>query len=425
MRLNEHTLRRKVVGEMHLRRWPKISAPMQIIQVLRLVSREERVAERAMLHDLPRGGELAPFVNQRHAEGDLGEGLSFVWEQHSEACGITLFIRDPSADPSAALDWLERFPGQAIRATRMHIVADEAEAERVLPTMGFVESDLVSCHIGVTPGLLAAGLEPVRLWSDFRVGPEGLGVSLIAANGAIGNDLARLLQRFQELGNYRNLALMGLPVAQAHWPGLDAAEEALRQLATDVATPDKTDDALLESVSALSLDLISLTTETSYRMSATAAYAQLVEERLAGLAIRSIPGYPCLDDFTQRRLLPAIRTARAYTHRQDVLSARAAHFTSLLRTRVETRIENQNGRLLRSMERSSSLQLRLQQLVEGLSVVALSYYGLSLLGYMLKGAEHRFEFIPAAEIMGLLVPVVVISMWLGLHRMKAKVMGEH
>jgi uncharacterized membrane-anchored protein len=160
-------------------------------------------------------------------------------------------------------------------------------------------------------------------------------------------------------------------------------------------------------------------------MSATAAYAQLVEERLAGLAIRSIPGYPCLDDFTQRRLLPAIRTARAYTHRQDVLSARAAHFTSLLRTRVETRIENQNGRLLRSMERSSSLQLRLQQLVEGLSVVALSYYGLSLLGYMLKGAEHRFEFIPAAEIMGLLVPVVVISMWLGLHRMKAKVMGEH
>jgi uncharacterized membrane-anchored protein len=42
VRLNEHTLRRKVVGEMHLRRWPKISAPMQIIQVLRLVSREER-----------------------------------------------------------------------------------------------------------------------------------------------------------------------------------------------------------------------------------------------------------------------------------------------------------------------------------------------------------------------------------------------
>jgi uncharacterized membrane-anchored protein len=246
VRLNEHTLRRKVVGEMHLRRWPKISAPMQIIQVLRLVSREERAAERAMLHDLPQGGELAPFVNQRHAEGDLGEGLSFVWEQHSEACGITLsFAIHRRILRRARL-------ARTVPGTGHPRDADAYRCRRGGSRTGAAEdglrrSDLVSCHIGVTPGLLAAGLEPVRLWSDFRVGPEGLGVSLIAANGAIGNDLARLLQRFQELGNYRNLALMGLPVAQAHWPGLDAAEEALRQLATDVATPDKTDDALLKA----------------------------------------------------------------------------------------------------------------------------------------------------------------------------------
>jgi fumarate reductase subunit D len=44
---------------------------------------------------------------------------------------------------------------------------------------------------------------------------------------------------------------------------------------------------------------------------------------------------------------------------------------------------------------------------------------------MLKGAEHRFEQIPAPEIMGVLVPVVVFAMWKGLHRMKAKVLGEH
>lgn len=408
---------------MHLRRWPRITAPMQILQVLRIVAPGELEAERAMLEALPPGGVLAPSDNPRHAEGTLGPDVSFVWEQHSEACGITLFLG--GGDAQAAIDWVERFPGQAIRATRIHVVADEAQAEALLPDLGFVGSDLVSCHIGVTPGLLAAGLRPVRLWSDFRAGDEGLGISLIAANDAAGSDLARLLQRFQELGNYRNLALMGLPVARACWPRLDASEAALRALATDVASPAMTDDALLERVSVLSLDLMSLATETSYRMSATSAYAQLVEERLAGLASRSIPGYPGLDDFTQRRLLPAIRTAHAYRNRLDDVTARAAHFTSLLRTRVETRIENQNGRLLRSMERSSSLQLRLQQLVEGLSVVALSYYGISLIGYMLKGAEHRFEQIPAPEIMGVLVPVVVFAMWKGLHRMKARVMGLH
>lgn len=416
MRLDEHPLRRQVVGEMHLRRWPAIHAPTRILQVLRLVSPEERAGQRAMLENLPIGGRLNQSDNPRHAEGELGPGISFVWEQHSEACGITLFMHEPHADPAQALAWIERFPGQAIRATRIHVVENQAQARDLLPQMGFVGSDLVSCMIG------ASG---VRLWSDFRIGAEGLGIALVSTNGAAPADLARLLQRFQELGNYRNLALMGLPMAQAYWPRLDAAEATLRQLAADVANPDTTDDALLERVSVLSLDLMSLSTETHYRMSATAAYAQLVEERLAGLMPRAIPGHPSLEDFTQRRLLPAIRTTQAYSRRLEDLTERAAHFTSLLRTRVETRIENQNGRLLRSMERSSSLQLRLQQLVEGLSVVALSYYGISLIGYMLKAAEHRFEHFPAAEIMGVMVPLVVVGMWMGLHRMKARVLGEH
>jgi len=411
MRLNEHPLRRQVVGEMHLRRWPAIAAPAQIVQVLRLVSPEERAGQRAMLDRW-----LSQSDNPRHAEGELGPGLSFVWEQHSEACGITLFMQEPHADPSEALAWIEEFPGQTMRATRIHIVENQAQARAILPAMGFVGSDLISCLIG------ASG---VRLWSDFRIGDDGLGMALVSANGAAAADLARLLQRFQELGNYRNLALMGLPVAQAYWPRLEAAEAALRELAADVANPATSDDALLERVSALSLDLMSLATETNYRMSATDAYARLVEERLAGLMPRAIPGYPGLEDFTQRRLLPAIRTAQAYARRLEDMSGRAAHFTALLRTRVETRIENQNGRLLRSMERSSSLQLRLQQLVEGLSVVALSYYGISLIGYMLKAAEHRFAQFPAAEIMGGMVPMVVIAMWLGLHRMKARVLGQH
>jgi hypothetical protein len=64
-----------------------------------------------------------------------------------------------------------------------------------------------------------------------------------------------------------------------------------------------------------------------------------------------------------------------------------------LRTRETHR---KSERLLRSMERSSSLQLRLQQLVEGLSVVALSYYGISLIGYML-GRRAPFRTFPGGR----------------------------
>ena len=155
MRLNEHPLRRQVVGEMHLRRWPRLAPPAQILQVLRIVAPQDRAAERAMLDDLPLNGHLAPSDNARHAEGELGPGLSFAWEQHSEACGITLFVRDPAVDVAPALAWIERFPGEVIRATRIHLVATEAEAEALLPDLDFVGSDLVSCHIG------AASLEPV------------------------------------------------------------------------------------------------------------------------------------------------------------------------------------------------------------------------------------------------------------------------
>ena len=47
-------------------------------------------------------------------------------------------------------------------------------------------------------------------------------------------------------------------------------------------------------------------------MSATSAYAQIVSERLEGLNPQRVPGYQSLIDFTERRLLPAVRTCKTY-----------------------------------------------------------------------------------------------------------------
>jgi hypothetical protein len=218
-----------------------------------------------------------------------------------------------------------------MRATRIHVVADEAEAQAMLPQLGFVGSDMVSCHIGVTPGLLAAGMRPVRLWSDFRAGPEGLGISLIAVNDAAGSDLARLLQRFQELGNYRNLALMGLPMARACWPRLDASEAALR------AGHRCCQPGHFRRCAA------GTRFRAQPRPHVTGHRDELSHERDIGLcavgggtsggAVQPVdPGLSGAGRFTQRRLLPAIRTAQAYRNRLDDVTARAAHFTSLLRT---------------------------------------------------------------------------------------------
>ena len=91
--------------------------------------------------------------------------------------------------------------------------------------------------------------------------------------------------------------------------------------------------------------------------------------------------------FIVRRLLPAMNTCVTMARRQEDLSSRVARNSQLLRTRVEVELERQNQELLAQMNRRAKLQLHLQETVEGLSVVAISYYALGLIGYLAKAAK--------------------------------------
>jgi hypothetical protein len=246
MRLNEHPLRRQVVGEMHLRRWPAIHAPAQIVQVLRLVTPEERAAHRAMLDNW-----LGQSENPRHAEGELAPGISFVWEQHSEACGITLFMQEPHADPSEAVAWIERFPGQTMRATRIHVVENQAQARDMLPQMGFVGSDLISCLIG------ASG---VRLWSDFRMGTKVWALHWWRAMGGTRRSCA-IAAAVSGIGQLSQSGADGPAGGAGCWPRLDAAEATLRNW-PPMSPILKRPTMRCSNASVLSLDLMSLSTET-------------------------------------------------------------------------------------------------------------------------------------------------------------------
>ena len=90
-----------------------------------------------------------------------------------------------------------------------------------------------------------------------------------------------------------------------------------------------------------------------------------------------------------------------------------------LRTRVDVALEAQNRDLLESMNRRARLQLRLQQTVEGLSVVAISYYLLSLVSYLAKGAKHAgFLPIDPYEVVAIAFVPVVAGIWFGVKRVR-------
>ncbi|CAN5282155.1 DUF3422 family protein [soil metagenome] len=420
-RFTEHPLRTQVVSEMQLRREPIFSVPARIVQLVRLLDPAEREAEAVALAAMP--GDRRASGQARHQEARVGDAIRISWERHSEASTVTLVLTGASAEESghkpgdphaaAALDWAETLPGAVIRAVRLSIAKDEGHAQATVESAGFLAAQLVTCHIG----------GGARIWTDFRIHEDGYGRMVVAANGLLPGDLARCVQRLQELGNYRNLALLGLPPARAAWSELDRLEIALENAGQVLAAGEVRDDALLALLTRLSAQLLSIDSSCGYRMSATAAYGRIVASRLRELDVVPIAGHPSLADFTERRLWPAVRTCAALTDRLALLNGRAGQFTALLRTRIETHIENQNGRLLASMDRNAKRQLQLQQLVEGLSTVAVSYYALGLLSYLFKAVEKEWPRLSATLLLGLAMPIIALAVFQLIHGAKARLVS--
>ena len=110
--------------------------------------------------------------------------------------------------------------------------------------------------------------------------------------------------------------------------------------------------------------------------------------------------------------------------RLTTLSQKLIRAADLLRTRVNIALEQQNRDLLRSMNRRARMQLRLQQTVEGLSVAAVSYYVVGLIGYLAKGWEKTGMGVPAGAVTALSVPVVVLGVWMIVRRIRRSHEGK-
>jgi uncharacterized membrane-anchored protein len=411
-----HPLRDALSEEMHARRFPDCAGPARAIQTVMVIDADEAVASIRHLERLIGSDAGAVDPDIRHHYARIG-GIGLAWERHTEFVTYTLVAPaaegDPLFDPVpfGELDrWVVDAPGRIIRATRIRVLgASEALPSETALADSFSADDLVISEV-------ADGR--ARIWTDFRLHDDGFGRLLVADRGLTGGEHRQLVQRIQELGNYRKMALLGLPVARGLMADVTQLEQRLATLTEAVASEQSDDhDALIE-LSSLSAELARIMATTRYRMAATHAYVELCMDRIRRLAVQPVPGFHSLADFTERRLLPAMRTCDAFSRRLDDLSQRAAWASGLLRTRVDTGIARQNSDLLASMNRRTLLQLRLQQTVEGLSVVAISYYAIGLLGYLFKGF-HPFGAALAPETaLALAVPVVLGAVWLGIRRIR-------
>jgi uncharacterized membrane-anchored protein len=140
--------------------------------------------------------------------------------------------------------------------------------------------------------------------------------------------------------------------------------------------------------------------------------------------VKPVANFQSLTDFTERRLVPASRTCAVFRARLSHIAERISGVMHTLDVQIDSRIKSQNLSLMRSMERSTQLQFRLQTLVEGLSVIAAAYYLIGLIAYVVKGVEGLSHGSQSSIIVGAITLPVVLLIYFFVRRLRDKVLKE-
>lgn len=416
----QHPLRRDLVHELHARPFPETEAGSSVVMVAFIPGDDALAALFALLDHYK---APLPAVGVNHHSVDLGPAR-LKWERHSEFVTYTL-IRKGLVEPafSGALhdyfpaEWLHQ-AGELMTSVLVRIEARGTRDDEQL-LAGFdnwfqAESLSVSAVEGMS-SLVA---------SDFRLDArEHIRFAIIADETLNSLQLGRLVQRLLEIEVYKSMAMLSLPVAREAVGMLGSLENRLTAIVQEISDAEKSDQETLDTLLAISTAIQNLSTSTGFRFSAAIAYETIVNQRLESLDESRFHGRQQLSEFMRRRFDPAMRTCQATEKRLSEVSKRATRASNLLRTRVDVAAERQSQALLDSMNSRAEQQLRLQETVEGLSVVAISYYAVSLLGYIIAPLADALV-VKKSWLLAGLSPVVIAGVLLMLHATRRRLHGD-
>ena len=413
-----HPLRDIVLGEIHSRPFHLLTIPARLEHYAFTTDFAQSSADRRAIGEFcARNGAAAPDAVAKHHFIALKD-LALRWEQHSEFTTWTFIVEGAGAgDFETARARIAPImaslpqPGPLLVSAALSLEPDSSTPafEDI-----FDESSLVVSAMGRGAALVA---------TDFRLAADGFVHLIVRDRGLTRNRAGALTQRLLEIETYRTLALLGLPEAQRCAPRVRAVEDGLTHILSEMNGVEGAlaDHKLLDELTRLAAELEADLAASSYRFGASRAYDSLVQQRLIAVDEEAFGAFPTFASFLARRMAPAMRTCQTMSDRQADLSKKLSRTANLLRTRVDVEIERQNRDLLHSMNERTRLQLRLQQTVEGLSVAAISYYVIGLLGYVFKGIKE-LGFGPDPSLAtAAAVPIIVLAVALIVRRIR----GSH
>ena len=412
-------------NEVHVRAPISLKLPVTSTFLALSLNKEEKKQELILLNEFCEKYGVSPPVKEvSHFSASMGT-FQFCWEQHAEFSSYSFYVRNNSEDPFAKLaleqvpvDWLNQLPGKIIVAAHASIVTKGSTS--------VLSSELISDLFSNNPvvGAEVTGTA-AHAYTDFKIHADGFSRFLIVDYSLKPGQAGRLLQRLFEIEVYRVMALVAFPIAKQLAPKLNKADKQLQTITNAMAQLDRDDGELLDELTTLAAEVENIISTHHYRFGAANAYYSLVEQRIDDLREVRIQGIQTIGEFMKRRLEPAINTCQSTSDRFSMLSKRINNAGQLLRTRVDITIERQNQALLTSMDSRAKTQLRLQETVEGLSIVAITSYVVSLIGSITKAINTTESInVNTSMVTGLSIPFVLLIVAIAVRRLHKKILSD-
>ena len=425
----DHAQRYQLANELHARPFPFHSAPGMVaflaLKEPENAAQRDRSGDRDNLIELlDRFGAPHPKEDATHYFGDLGR-FKLKWEAHTEFVTYTIFLNNLSEKPFDGIcfdafpkDWLESLSSLRITSVnlRLETMSDQENSSEIISKK--LANWFVPESLAVSKVLDGAAV----VASDFRIDEVGhqrfvLFVDPLTDERRVG----RIIQRLCEIEMYKSMSMLGFARVRSMARQMGNIDTELSHIMSDMNDGKVAAEVTLDNLLKVSTELETLSAAAAFRLGATEAYEAIVHQRIRVLREERFKGRQTFSEFMMRRYDPAMRTVKSSRVRLGNLADRAIRAGDLLRTRVDVERSAQNQALLTSMDKRADLQLRLQKTVEGLSVVAISYYAVSLASYLLYPLAENYSVTERFLTSIITLPVVGL-VYLMIRRIRSKMM---
>jgi len=409
--LEDHRNRFEVLAELHARPVEPVPSPALVRRVAVAFDQAPDAAE-AITHSFAnwcaQSGIAPPPADARYHRFDVRD-LHITWERHTEFVTLT-WVSGPGDDNP----WPDDIGLAAI--TQGELVA--AASIQILPAASIAQDRLDQyrpaslCFSEIESGA-------AQIATDFIADSSGFTQFTVAVGSTVDQQrIGVIVRRLLEIETYRTFALLGLPLARQAAPTLARLERQLGQLVEEMGETGSEDDGKrrLAQLHTLTLQLNQSVERTSYRFSASRAYGEILTRRLQRLEERAGAGFSALERYLANRIEPALATCLAIEKRQTDLAQKLERVTEFLNTRIGLEVQLQNMQVMDRISKTSLSQYRLQRTVEGLSVIAISYYALGIVSYVLNGMGELVHF-SKPLVIAICAPAVVGLVWYGIRRL--------